>query len=281
MKEIPVSLLKETVRDLILEANYVIPKDILDHLIRAEENETSPSGRFVLRQIIENDRIAADERIAICQDTGMAVFFFDIGQDVHFSGGDFTDAVNEAVAEAYTKGYLRKSIVSDPVFGRVNTRDNTPAVIHTRIVPGDRVGILFIAKGFGSENMSRIKMLPPAAGRKGVLDFIVETAVGAGPNACPPIIVGVGVGGDFESAAMMAKRMISRPVGSRNDDPAYALMESEAMERINSYGIGPAGIGGLSFALTVNIDHAPTHIAGLPVAVNICCHASRHAHRVL
>ena len=277
MREIQSAALKEALVRMILEANYVISDDITGALAEARRIETMPAAAFVLDQIMENNQIAKDERLAICQDTGMAVFFFEIGQDVHFTGGAFEDTVQQAVRDAYREGYLRKSIVAEPIWERKNTGDNTPAVIHTRIVPGDQVRVLFIAKGFGSENMSRIKMLSPASGEKGVLDCIVETALNAGPNACPPMIIGVGVGGDFESAAVLAKKMIARPVGSHHPDAKYAGLEAEALRRINASGIGPGGIGGRTLALAVNIGYLPTHIAGLPIAVNICCHASRHA----
>ena len=277
MREIPVQKITDLVTKLCLKANYEISPDIEKAVSDAREGEPSPAGKNVLCQLCENYRIAREEKIAICQDTGMAVFFVDVGQEVHFVGGDFEAAVNEGVRRAYRDGYLRKSVVDDPVFDRKNTGDNTPAVIHLRIVPGDRVHILFTAKGFGSENMSAVKMLSPADGDKGVLDFIVDTARKAGPNPCPPMILGVGVGGTFEQAALLAKRMTARPVGSRHPDPRYARIEQDALAAINRLGTGPAGIGGRTTALAVNIASAPTHIAGLPVAVNICCHAARHA----
>lgn len=211
----------------------------------------------------------------------MAIVFAEVGQDVHIEGGDFEAAINEGVREAYREGYLRKSIVNDPLFNRVNTKDNTPAVIHTRIVPGDKLRLLVTPKGFGSENMSRMKMLVPADGVEGVKRFVVETVVEAGPNPCPPVIVGVGIGGSMEKAALMAKRMTARAVGSHNGDPRYAELESQILAAINRSGVGPAGIGGRNTALCVNIDFFPTHIAGLPVAVNVCCHAARHAEGVL
>ena len=277
MREIPVQKITDLVAELCLKANCEISPDIEKAVSDAREGEPSPAGKNVLCQLCENYRIAREERIAICQDTGMAVFFIDVGQDVHFTGGDFEAAVNEGVRRAYRDGYLRKSVVDDPVFDRKNTGDNTPAVIHLRIVPGDRVHILFTAKGFGSENMSAVKMLPPADGEQGVLDFIVDAARKAGPNPCPPMILGVGVGGTFEEAALLAKRMTARPVGTRHPDPRYARIEQDALAAINRLGTGPAGIGGRTTALAVNIASAPTHIAGLPVAVNICCHAARHA----
>lgn len=276
MRQIPVEQITETVKNLFISANYEIGADVENAVRRAAETEQSPIGRQVLCQLCENYRIAREDRIAICQDTGMAVLFIDIGQDAHFTGGDFEAAVNEGVRQAYKEGYLRKSIVSDPIFDRKNTGDNTPAVLHLRIVPGDKVRFLITAKGFGSENMSAVKMCVPADGEKGVVDFIVDTARRAGPNPCPPMVIGVGVGGTMEQAALLAKRMTARAVGSHHPDPRYAAMEAEALARINRLGIGPAGIGGQTTALCVNMDYLPTHIAGMPVAVNICCHAARH-----
>jgi len=281
MREIPVALLTEKVKELILSASYDIGADVEQSIHSALKNEASETGRAVLCQLLENYQIARLERVAICQDTGMAVIFADVGQDVHFTQGSFEEAIHQGVRKAYEEGYLRKSVVSDPVFDRKNTGDNTPAVIHTRIVPGDRVHILITCKGFGSENMSAIKMLSPADGEKGVKDFIIETARKAGPNPCPPMIIGVGIGGTMEQAALIAKRMCAQPVGSRNIHPKYARLEQETLESINHLGIGPAGIGGRTTALGVHIDFAPTHIAGLPVAVNICCHAARHAEGVI
>ncbi len=281
MREIPVALLSETISNLFLTANYDIGADVACAIEKAQEAEPSPLGRSVLRQLSENYQIAAKQRVAICQDTGMAVVFIDVGQDVHFTGGGFEGAVNAGVRDAYARGYLRKSVVGEPVFDRVNTKDNTPAVLHVRIVPGDQVDILVTAKGFGSENMSAVKMLTPADGEAGVKKVILDTVRAAGPNPCPPVIVGVGVGGTMEQAAILAKRMTAREVGSAHPDARYAKLEQEVLESINRLGIGAAGIGGKTTALCVNIDYAPTHIAGLPVAVNICCHAARHAHTVL
>ena len=277
MREISVALLSEKIEQLFLTANYEIGQDIEQAICRAIETEESETGRNVLAQIRENYEIARQERVAICQDTGMAVLFIEIGQDVHFIGGDFTAAVNEGVRKAYKNGYLRKSVVSDPLFDRKNTGDNTPAVIHASIVPGDQVHILVTAKGFGSENMSAVKMLVPADGEKGVLNFIVETAKKAGPNPCPPMVIGVGIGGTMEQAALLAKRMTASPAGTSHPDSRYAELEKKALAAINALGIGPAGIGGRTTALCVNIASAPTHIAGMPVAINICCHAARHA----
>ena len=277
MREIPVQQLTETIKELCLKANYEIGADVEAAVQSALDAEPSPVGRSVLCQLCENYRIARDERVAICQDTGMAVFFIELGQEVHFTGGDFEEAVQEGVRQAYAEGYLRKSVVSDPLFDRINTKDNTPAILHLRIVPGDRVHILMTAKGFGSENMSAVKMLVPADGEQGVLDFIVDTARKAGPNPCPPMVIGVGIGGTLEQAALMAKRMTARPAGTHHPDPRYAQLEEKALAAINALGIGPSGIGGRTTALCVNIDCAPTHIAGMPVAINICCHAARHA----
>lgn len=270
-------MIKDSVRDLFLHASSFIGEDLLNKLKERHEAEESPVGRSVLRQIIENNEIAAREGLAICQDTGMAVLFIELGQEVMIVEGDLKDAINQGVREAYVDGHLRKSIVDDPVFDRKNTRDNTPAVTHIDIVPGDKVKIAITAKGFGSENMSRIKMLKPADGAEGVKDFIIKTAVEAGPNPCPPIIVGVGIGGTMEMSAVLSKKALLRTIGEHNEDPRYAKLEEEILEAINKSGIGPAGLGGRTTALAVNIEYYPTHIAGLPVAVNICCHASRHA----
>ena len=281
MREIDVSSLTEAVKELFLDASYRIGPDIEAAVTRAQKREASPTAGAVLSQILENYAIARSERVAICQDTGMAVLFIQVGQDVHFTGGNFEEAVNQGVREAYQAGYLRKSVVAEPVFDRRNTGDNTPAILHISIVPGERVHLLALAKGFGSENMSGIKMLTPADGQSGVLDFIVDCVRNAGPNPCPPVVVGVGVGGTFERAAEMAKLATARPAGSRNPDARYAALEDRALERINRLGIGAAGIGGSTTALCVNIEYAPTHIAGLPVAVNMCCHAARHAEETL
>lgn len=277
MRDFPVSDLTAAVKQLFFNANYEIGADVETAVSQALAQEPSPAGQAVLQQLLENYQIARTERVAICQDTGMAVLFLEIGQEVHFVGGDFEEAVQEGVRQAYQEGYLRKSVVADPVFDRTNTGDNTPAVMHLRLVPGDQIRILAMAKGFGSENMSAVKMLVPADGEKGVVDFIVDTVRKAGPNPCPPMIVGVGVGGTLEQATLMAKRMTARPIGSANRDPRYAQMEEKALKAMNALGIGPAGIGGRTTALAVHIDFAPTHIAGMPVAVNICCHAARHA----
>jgi len=260
-----------------LEANYVIGRDIYNKLKEAQETEESEVGASILKQLTDNYDIAANERIAICQDTGLAILYVELGQEVRIVGGDFEEAINEGVREAYIDGYLRKSAVADPLFDRVNTKDNTPAIIHLKIVPGDQIKLLITPKGFGSENMSALRMLRPADGVEGVKNFVVETAVNAGPNPCPPIVVGVGIGGTVEKAALMAKKATLRPLGQANPDERYAKLEEEILEEINKSGVGPAGLGGRTTALAVNIDHFPTHIAGLPVVVNICCHAARHA----
>lgn len=277
MREIKAGHIKDTVKDLFMEANYVIGKDIYNKLKEQCEKEASEVGRAILEQLIQNHDIAAGERVAICQDTGLAVLFIELGQDVRIVGGDFNDAINQGVKEAYNDGYLRKSAVDDPLFDRINTRDNTPAIIHLSIVPGDKIKILVTPKGFGSENMSALKMLKPADGVEGVKNFVVETVVKAGPNPCPPVVVGVGIGGTVEKAALMAKKATVRLIGQPNPDERYAKLEKEILEEINKSGVGPGGLGGSTTALAVNIDHFPTHIAGLPVVVNICCHAARHA----
>ncbi len=243
MREIHVDSIRNTVKDLFLKANYVIGKDILSKIAQCEENEESPVGKSILGQILENDNIAASESVAICQDTGLAILFIELGQDVHIAGGDFNEAVNQGVRDAYREGYLRKSAVSDPLFDRVNTKDNTPAIIHLSMVPGENIKILVTPKGFGSENMSATKMLKPADGVRGVKDFVAKTAIDAGPNPCPPIIVGVGIGGTLEKAAQIAKFATLRPVGQRNPDERYAKLEKEILEAINKSGIGPGGLG--------------------------------------
>ena len=281
MRTIHAQQIESAIYALILEASYAIGRDVEGAICAARDHEPSPSGRAVLDQLLENYEIARNERVAICQDTGMCVVFLDVGQDVHIDGGDLYNAVTEGVRKAYAEGYLRKSVVRDPLYDRVNTRDNTPAVIHTRIVPGEQVDIMVTPKGFGSENMSAIKMLVPADGEAGVIRFVVDTVKNAGPNPCPPVIVGVGIGGTMEMAALMAKRMTARALDQPHPDPKYAALEETLLTQINQLGVGPAGIGGRTTALKVNIATYPTHIAGMPVAVNICCHAARHAHCVL
>ena len=276
MRSIQASLITDTVAGLFMEANYCIGEDVSQAISTALVQETSPQGRDTLRQISDNYRIAASQRVAICQDTGMSVIFAELGQEVHIENGGFEEAIQQGVREAYLQGYLRKSIVTDPLFDRVNTKDNTPSVIHTRIVPGSHLHLTAIAKGFGSENMSALKMLVPADGIAGVKQFVLETVERAGPNPCPPIIVGVGIGGSFEQAAIMAKRATALPLDTHNTDARYATLEEELFTAINALGIGPGGTGGRTTALKVHTLFAPTHIAGLPVAVNICCHAARH-----
>lgn len=265
------------VKKLFMDCNYFIGNDIMNALESACENEQSPVGKSVLSQIIENDKIAAKEEIPLCQDTGMAVLFVEYGDKVVIEDGSFDEAVNEGVRQAYEEGCLRKSVVSDPVFDRVNTRDNTPAIIHTKIVSGNTIKITAGGKGFGSENMSAIKMLTPSYGVEGVKQFILDTVFKAGPNPCPPIVVGVGIGGTFERAAQLAKKATFRPIDTKNEDERYAALEDELLSEINKMGFGPAGLGGNTTAIGVNIETSPTHIAGMPVAVNICCHAARHA----
>jgi len=277
-REIHVGMIEDAVKALFLKANTSIGQDIYNALLDMRDKyEKSPLGKDVLDQILKNHDIARDKGIAMCQDTGMAVVFLDIGQDVHLVGGLVEDAVNRGVKAAYEEGYFRKSVVDDPLFERKNTQTNTPAVIHTKIVKGDRVRILAMPKGFGSENMSALKMLTPAAGVEGVKDFVVKTVMDAGPNPCPPTIIGVGIGGTMEQAALIAKKATARPVGSSNKDPRYAQLEKEILERINSLGIGPGGLGGTTSCLAVHIEYVPGHLAGIPVAVNVCCHACRHA----
>lgn len=269
------------VKKLFMDCNYFIGKDIMNALENAEKSETSPVGKSVLSQIIENDKIAAKEEIPLCQDTGMAVLFVEYGDKVAIENGSFDEAVNEGVRQAYGDGYLRKSVVADPVFDRVNTKDNTPAIIHTKIVSGNQIKITAGGKGFGSENMSAIKMLTPSYGVEGVKQFILDTVRSAGSNPCPPIVVGVGIGGTFERAAQLAKKATFRPIDTHNEDERYAALEDELLEKINKMGFGPAGLGGNTTALGVNIETSPTHIAGMPVAVNICCHAARHASTII
>ena len=270
----------ENIREMCIEANHYLTPDMKKRLDEAVQGEESPLGRQILEQLEENLSIAGKDMIPICQDTGMAVVFMEIGQDVHFEGGDLTDAVNEGVRQGYVEGYLRKSVVKDPLI-RENTKDNTPAILHTTIVPGDQVKITVAPKGFGSENMSRVFMLKPAEGIEGVKQAILTAVKDAGPNACPPMVVGVGIGGTFEKCALMAKQALTRDVSVSSDIPYVADLEKEMLEKINDLGIGPAGLGGRITALAVNINTYPTHIAGLPVAVNICCHVNRHAVRIL
>ena len=281
MREISTEVIKETVKDLFIKINYDIGEDVLAALKEGLEKEESETGRAILEQILENDKIAATERIAMCQDTGFSIIFVKLGQDVRITGGDFNEAINQGVREAYQEGYLRKSVVDDPLFDRKNTKDNTPAIIYVEMVPGDKIHIDVTAKGGGSENMSAMKMLTPSQGEQGVRDFVIGTVSNAGPNPCPPIIVGVGIGGTIEKCALLAKKATLRKLGEHNPDPRYAQLEKDLLEEINKLGIGPGGLGGRVTALAVNIEHFPAHIASLPVVVNICCHAARHGEAVI
>jgi len=274
MRSIALEEVTGAVKRLCIEACTLLGRDVIQALEKALEKEESPTGRQIIGRIIENASVAAEERIPLCQDTGMAVVFAEIGQDVHFTGGSLHDAINEGVRQGYSEGYLRKSVL-DPI-SRVNTGDNTPAVIHTEIVPGDRVRITVAPKGFGSENMSRVTMFPPSAGIEGVKEFIVQRVSESGGNPCPPIVVGVGLGGTFEKAALIAKKALLRPLGTRNPDPVLAELEQDLLERINRLGVGPLGLGGTTTALAVHVNSHPTHIASLPCAVNIQCHSCRH-----
>jgi fumarate hydratase subunit alpha len=278
IREINTELVTANVREMCIEANYRLSPDMDAVLKKATAEETSELGKRILDQLQENLKIADEDQIPICQDTGMAVFFVEVGQDVHFTGAAIEDAINEGVRRGYTDGYLRKSVVGDPIL-RENTKDNTPAVIHYSIVPGDKVKITFAPKGFGSENMSRVFMLKPADGIEGVKNAILSAVQDAGPNACPPMVVGVGIGGTFEKCAVLAKKSLTRPAGTHSDIPYVAALEEEMLTKINQLGIGPGGLGGSTTALAVNILTYPTHIAGLPVAVNICCHVNRHVVR--
>lgn len=280
MREINVTEIENTVRGLCIQANRFLPKSLADCIGCAAKAEKSPTGREVLSDLVRNIEAAETEQLAICQDTGMAVIFLDIGQDVHFVGGSLSEAINRGVARGYTEGYLRCSIVSDPL-ERVNTGDNTPAVVHTRIVDGDRVSVSVCPKGFGSENMSKMKMFTPSASVTDIEDFVIDVVSAAGSNPCPPMVIGVGIGGDFEYCAYLAKKALCRDVSVKNPKKLYADMEARLLERVNKLGIGPQGFGGTTTALSVAIEQAPTHIAGLPVAVNIGCHVTRHAHAVL
>ena len=278
MREINVTEIENAVRDLCIEANRFLPKSLAECIGCAVKTEKSPTGREVLSDLVRNIEAAENEELAICQDTGMAVIFLDVGQDVHFVGGSLSGAINKGVARGYTEGYLRCSIVSDPI-ERVNTGDNTPAVVHTRIVEGDKVSLSVCPKGFGSENMSKMKMFTPSASIEDIENFVVETASAAGSNPCPPMVIGVGMGGDFEYCAYLAKKALCRDVAEKNPKDLYSGMEQRILEKVNKLGIGPQGFGGTTTALSVAIEQAPTHIAGLPVAVNIGCHVTRHAHR--
>ena len=280
MRNIQVSTITDNIREMCIEANHFLSPDMEEALRKAKGSEEAPLGRQILEQLQENMKIAGEDMIPICQDTGMALIFIEIGQDVHFEGGSLEEAIHEGVRRGYGDGFLRKSVVKDPIL-RENTRDNTPAVIHYEMVPGDRVKITVAPKGFGSENMSRVFMLKPADGLEGVKNAILTAVKDAGPNACPPMVVGVGIGGTFEKCALMAKRALTRPVNEHSDIPYVKELEEEMLNKINASGIGPGGLGGTTTALAVNINTYPTHIAGLPVAINICCHVNRHSVRVL
>lgn len=280
MRTIELEKITETIKEMCIEANHFLTEDMKQALASAKESEKSALGKQILDQLQENLRIAGEDMIPICQDTGMAVIFMEIGQDVHFTGGMLEDAINEGVRRGYVDGFLRKSVVGDPLI-RENTKDNTPAVIHYEMVPGDQVKITVAPKGFGSENMSRVFMLKPADGIEGVKEAILTAVKDAGPNACPPMVVGVGIGGTFEKCAILAKKALTRPANEHSSIPYVKEMEEELLQKINATGIGPGGLGGSTTAFAVNINTYPTHIAGLPVAVNICCHVNRHAVRVI
>lgn len=280
MRTIDVKLITDTISEMCIEANHFLSEDMRCALENAAIHEKAPLGKQILEQLQENLKIAGEDMIPICQDTGMAVVFMEIGQDVHFEGGLLEDAINEGVRRGYVDGYLRKSVVKDPIY-RDNTKDNTPAIIHYSIVEGDQVKLTIAPKGFGSENMSRVFMLKPADGIEGVKNAVLTAVRDAGPNACPPMVVGVGIGGTFEKCALMAKQALTRPVNERSQIPYVRELEEELLGKINASGIGPGGLGGSTTALAVNINTYPTHIAGLPVAVNICCHVNRHVVRVI
>ena len=275
MRSVDVSIVTKNIKEMCIQANHFLSEDMDIAMKNAVETEKAPLGKQILTQLQENLKIAGEDMIPICQDTGMAVVFIEVGQEVHFEGGSLTDAINEGVRQGYVEGYLRKSVVGDPII-RENTKDNTPAVIHYNIVPGDKVKIKVAPKGFGSENMSRVFMLKPADGIEGVKNAILTAVQDAGPNACPPMVVGVGIGGTFEKCALMAKDALTREVGTHSDIQWVKDMEEEMLETINKLGIGPGGLGGTTTALAVNVNTYPTHIAGLPVGINICCHVNRH-----
>ena len=280
MREVNVSIITDNIKEMCIEANHFLTDDMKNVFENAVKNEESALGKQVLGQLEKNLKVAGEDMIPICQDTGMAVVFINVGQDVHLTGGDITDAINEGVRRGYVEGYLRKSVVKDPIY-RENTKDNTPAVIHFNIVPGDKVDITVAPKGFGSENMSRVFMLKPADGIEGVKEAILTAVKDAGPNACPPMVVGVGIGGTFEKCAYLAKKALTRDLNEESPVEYVRNLEKEMLEKINKLGIGPGGLGGTQTALAINIETYPTHIAGLPVAVNICCHVNRHSHRVI
>ena len=275
MRSVDVSIVTRNIKEMCIQANHFLSEDMDISMKNAVETEEAPLGKQILTQLQENLKIAGEDMIPICQDTGMAVVFIEVGQEVHFEGGSLTDAINEGVRQGYVEGYLRKSVVGDPII-RENTKDNTPAVIHYNIVPGDKVKIKVAPKGFGSENMSRVFMLKPADGIEGVKNAILTAVQDAGPNACPPMVVGVGIGGTFEKCTLMAKDALTREVGTHSDIQWVKDLEEEMLETINKLGIGPGGLGGTTTALAVNVNTYPTHIAGLPVGINICCHVNRH-----
>lgn len=280
IREISVKEVTKNIKEMCIEANHFLSEDMECALHQAAEKEKSPLGKQILHQLEENMEIAGKEMIPICQDTGMAVIFLEVGQEVHFVDGNIEEAIHEGVRQGYVEGYLRKSVVKDPLI-RENTKDNTPAIIHVSLVPGEKVKITVAPKGFGSENMSRVFMLKPAEGEEGVKNAILQAVKDAGPNACPPMTVGVGIGGTFEKCALMAKHALTRKVGEHAKEPHIAAMEEEMLEKINELGIGPAGLGGSTTAIAVNMETYPTHIAGLPVGINICCHVNRHVSRIL
>lgn len=276
MREVNASRITETIKKMCINANYYLSEDMRRRFAEAKDRETFPVAQNIIDILMKNADIAANENMPMCQDTGMAVVFLEIGQEVHVTGGSIEDAVNKGVRQGYEEGYLRKSVVGDPLNGRANTKDNTPAIIHYNIVPGDDFKITVAPKGFGSENMSQLKMLKPSEGIEGVKNFVLKVVKEAGPNACPPLVVGIGIGGTFEKSTYLAKKSLLRSTDVRNSDPFYAKLEKDLLEEINKLGIGPQGFGGRTTALAVNIETYPTHIAGLPVAVNINCHATRH-----
>lgn len=280
MRTVHTDLIINSIKEMCIEANYNLSKDMENAILEAPDKEESQVGKQILQQLEENINIARDELIPICQDTGIAIIFIKIGQDVHIEGMNLEDAINEGIRQGYKEGYLRKSVVKDPLV-RENTNDNTPGVIHYEIVPGDKIDITVAPKGFGSENMSRVCMLKPADGIEGVKAAVIETVRLAGPNACPPMVVGVGIGGSFEKCTLLAKKALTRDITRHSDIPYVQELEREILQDINKLGIGPAGLGGRVTALGVNIETYPTHIAGLPVAINICCHVNRHSHRVI
>ena len=280
MREVSTDEITKNIKEMCIEANYILSDDVKNKIINSAAVENSEIGKKILSQLEENMEIAEREQIPICQDTGMAVVFIKIGQEVHITGGSLEDAINQGVREGYTEGYLRKSVVKDPLI-RENTKDNTPAIIHYEIIPGDKVEITVAPKGFGSENMSRVCMLKPADGIEGVKNAVLETVKLAGPNACPPVVVGVGIGGTFEKCALLAKKALTRDINSESSIEYVAELENELLDEINNLNIGPGGLGGKITALGVNIETYPTHIAGLPVAINMCCHVNRHKKRIL